>query len=88
MKLCEIIKKIYQDPRFGFKSVLNTYKSIKELHPNLKITKKEVDEVLKSLATHQIHTNQKINKEDYNPITAQQLGFFQLDLIQMRIIIL
>lgn len=79
----EIIKSIFTNPSTGYKSSLNTYKTFKKLHPNLKITKKEVQEYINNLSTHQIHTNQKINKDDYNQITANGKGFFQIDLIDM-----
>jgi hypothetical protein len=79
----EIVKKVYLSPRTGFKSIDTTYKTIKELYPNEKIKRKEVENCIKNNSVHEIHTHQKINPSDYNQIKAQQLGFFQLDLIQM-----
>lgn len=79
----EVIKKVYLSPRTGFKSVLNTYKTIKELYPNSKITKKEIEEFIKHQATHQIHTHQKIDKNDFNQIKAQGYGYMQMDLVDM-----
>ena len=78
-----IIKKVFTDPRTGFKSIQNTYKTIKELFPDIKIKKREVEEFIKNQSSHQVHTIQKINPKDYNQITAQQLGFCQIDFIDM-----
>src|SRR5689334_747092 len=79
----EIIKKVYLSPRTGFKSINSTYQTIKQLYPNEKVTKKEVENFIKNQATHEIHSQPKINKNDFNQITAKQLGFMQIDLIQM-----
>ena len=79
----EIIKKVYENPRTGFKSSLNTYKTIKELFPKSKITKKEVDEYIKNNSTAQIHSQQKINPDDYNQIVAKAKGCINIDLIDM-----
>ena len=77
-----LLKSIYLNPRTGFKSIQNTYKTIKELYPDLKIKKKEVEEFIKNQSSHQVHTIQKINPKDYNQIVAQQIGFLQMDLIR------
>ena len=79
----DIIKKVFTDPRTGFKSIQNTFKTIKELYPDIKIKKREVEEFIKNQSSHQVHTIQKINPKDYNQIVAQQLGFLQIDLIDM-----
>ena len=42
-----------------------------------------MEEFIKNNPVNKIHTNKKIEKDDYNQITAQGLVFFQIDLIQM-----
>ncbi len=79
----DIIKSIFTNPKTGFKSVLNTYKEIKTLHPNLKITKKQVEEFISNQSVSQIHKQQKIPIQEFNQIKAPSLGMFQCDLIDV-----
>jgi hypothetical protein len=77
----QIIQRYYENPKYGFSSADKLYPKIKKDFPN--ITKKEITDYIKNQSTHQIHTNQKINKNDFNQITAKGLGYFQFDLIDM-----
>jgi hypothetical protein len=83
MNNSELIRKTYRDPKIGFLSVDKLYMKIKELYSTYKITKKEIDKVIKEESTHQIHNQQKINPNDYNQITAKKIGFFQMDICDL-----
>ena len=46
----------------------------------MKIKIKEIENFIKNQSTHQIHTQTKINKADYNQITAKKIGMVQIDI--------
>jgi len=79
----EIIKKVYLDPKTGFVSAPKIYKKIKEMYPSKKISRREIENFIKNQGVNEIHAVKKINKDDFNPITAQKIGFPQMDIIDL-----
>ena len=81
MNTDEIIHKYYYNPRTGFSSATNLYKTIKEKQKG--ITLKTIKEFIERQQTHQIHTNKKTPLTEYNQIVVNGVGTWQLDLLDL-----
>src|SRR5690349_3476342 len=84
MNNTDIIRKIYLNPSTGFKSIVKTYQTIKEEYPQSNITRKDVENFIKNQSVHQIHTNEKVDKTQFNPIIAKKIGFLQMDIADLN----
>ena len=76
----EIIKKVYLDPKTGFVSAPKIYQKIKEMFPNKKISRREIENFIKNRSVDEIHSIQKIDKKNYNTITAFKIGYVNIDI--------
>ena len=55
----EIIKKVYLDPKTGFVSAPKIYQKIKEIYPNKKISRREIQNFIENQAVNEIHAVKK-----------------------------
>ena len=83
MRIEQIIKNSYYNPKTGFQSSAKLYKKLKIKYPE--ITHSKISDVINAQQTHQIHTIAKLTTEHYNQTKALGFGEIQMDLLDLSV---
>ena len=83
MRIEQIIKNAYYNPKTGFQSSAKLYKKLKIKYPE--ITHSKLSDVINAQQTHQIHTISKLTTEHYNQTKALGFGEIQMDLLDLSV---
>ena len=83
MRIEQIIKNTYYNPKTGFQSSIKLYKKLKIKYPEISLSK--ISDVINAQQTHQIHTIPKLTTEHYNQTRAFGFGEIQMDLLDLSV---